>query len=452
MQNLIFLILLAIPAILSAKRILKDSPVEGICDTSVKSLSGYFQVDEKLDKNYFFWFFESRSQPSTDPLVIWLTGGPGCSSQLALLSENGPCSVTEDGLNTKNNPYSWTSNANVLWVDQPAGVGFSYGVKNDHNQTMVAEDMYHFVQEFLIAHPEYSTNDFFIFGESYGGHYVPAISNRIYNGNLNNEGLHVNLKGVAVGNGLTDPLTQYQYYPAMAMNNTYGVKAVTEEQYQKMVDHMPLCLNLIKACQANTEKCEQAYTYCNLMETTPYYNSGLNPYDIRIPCGDSDLCYDFSNIETFLNLESTRQALHVSDKVKSWESCNTAVDMMFVNDWMIRYQDKLIPLLEDNIRVLIYAGDTDFICNWMGNDAWTKELKWSGKNSFNKENDVEWYFNDYVTNEVVNGGLVRTANAQKGEGKLTFLRVYGGGHMVPTDVPNSALALLNTFLQNKDFY
>lgn len=88
----------------------------------------------------------------------------------------------------------------------------------------------------------------------------------------------------------------------------------------------------------NTDACVPADDYCNLMETTPYYNTGLNPYDIRVPCGDSSLCYDFTNIETYLNLNSTREALHVSDKVETWETCNTAVDVMFASDWMRNYQ------------------------------------------------------------------------------------------------------------------
>lgn len=433
-----------------AAHVLKDEPVEGLCDTSVKSISGYFSADSSekglLDKNYFFWLFEARNNPETAPLVMWLTGGPGCSSQLALFSENGPCKVSDDGLSTYNNPYSWNTNANIMWVDQPAGVGFSYGVKNDQNETMVAEDMYHFLQAFFTKHTEYANAEFFVFGESYGGHYAPAISNRVWKGNKNAEGVHINLKGVGVGNGLTDPVIQYQYYPSMAMNNSYDIKTVSEETYEKMNKHLPTCINLAKACQVNTTVCEDAYTFCNLMETTPYYNTGLNPYDIRIPCGESDLCYDFTNIETYLNLPEIRTALHVSDKAAKWQSCNTAVDVMFMSDWMQNYQQTLIPMLEDGVRVMIYAGDVDFICNWMGNKAWTLALPWSGHESFAAKTDVNWLYS--LNGVSTKGGQVRTAKAKSGEGSLTFLQVYEAGHMVPLDKPEAALSLLTDFLTN----
>jgi len=433
---------------------LKDYPVNGVCDTTVKSMSGYYSVDkDELDKNYFFWLFESRSNPSTDPLVIWLTGGPGCSSQLALLSENGPCKVSEDGLSTYNNPYSWNSNANIMWIDQPAGVGFSYGTKNDKDEADVAEDMYQFLQEFFTAHPEYVDNAFFVFGESYGGHYAPAIASRVFDGNNNKEGIHINLSGVGVGNGLTDPVIQYQYYPEMAMNNSYGIKCVSEDAYAKMVDHVPSCVKMAEACQQNTDACVPADDYCNLMETTPYYNTGLNPYDIRVPCGDSSLCYDFTNIETFLNLNSTREALHVSDKVDTWETCNTAVDVMFASDWMRDYQQVLVPMLEGGVRVMIYAGDVDFICNWIGNKAWTKALPWSGHDAFDAEEDHTWVYSDAQTSTSdIKGGMARTAMAKEGSGSLTFLQVYEAGHMVPMDQPAAALALFNGFTTNKPFY
>jgi carboxypeptidase C (cathepsin A) len=96
-----------------------------------------------------------------------------------------------------NNPYSWNSHANIMWVDQPSNVGYSYGkavVDDDHDEAGVAEDMYSFLQEFFKAHPEYSDREFYVFGESYGGHYAPAISNRIFTGNNNKEGLYINLK------------------------------------------------------------------------------------------------------------------------------------------------------------------------------------------------------------------------------------------------------------------
>lgn len=80
-----------------------------LCDPEVESQAGYFKISGSKDKNYFYWFFESRSEPSEDPVLLWLTGGPGCSSILALLTENGPCLVNEDGTDTVHNPYSWTN-------------------------------------------------------------------------------------------------------------------------------------------------------------------------------------------------------------------------------------------------------------------------------------------------------------------------------------------------------
>merc|ERR1719384_2733309 len=162
------------------------------------SLTGS-EYDTQKDKNLFFWFFEKRStsvtpgvnveeiseDPSAAPLVIWLTGGPGCSSSLALLTENGPCSVEDDGETTKVNPYSWTESANVLWLDQPADVGYSYGQGNDSNEEMISEDAYYFLQAFFMsdAGSKYKDSPLFIVGESYGGHYAPAIAHRISRGN-----------------------------------------------------------------------------------------------------------------------------------------------------------------------------------------------------------------------------------------------------------------------------
>jgi Serine carboxypeptidase len=152
------------------------------CDASSKQISGYMDLKgSKYDENgeakhLFFWMFERRPQDdqvnfdATDiPFVVWLTGGPGCSSTLALLTENGPCTVNNDGKTTTVNPFSWTEAAHVLWLDQPAGVGYSYGSADDSDEEMVAEDAYWFLQAFFKTYPEYAFNPLYIIGESYAG-------------------------------------------------------------------------------------------------------------------------------------------------------------------------------------------------------------------------------------------------------------------------------------------
>jgi cathepsin A (carboxypeptidase C) len=102
-------------------------------------------------------------------------------------------------------------------------------------------------------------------------------------------------------------------------------------------------------------------------------------------------------------------------------------------------------MLENGIRALIYAGDVDFICNWMGNKAWTQELSWSGKSDFVASEDADWKYGKSGTV----GGKIRSAEAKTGGGSLTFLQVYEAGHMVPMDQPEAALSLLNDFTMRK---
>jgi len=430
-----------------------------LCDGSSKSISGYMDItgsiydEDGQDKHLFFWMFEKRGTTDSDeeiPFVVWLTGGPGCSSSLALLTENGPCSVNEDGMSTTANPYSWTEKAHVLWLDQPAGVGYSYGVADDNNEKMIAEDAYFFLQAFFKTYPEYARQTPFlnIVGESYGGHYAPAIAHRVWTGNqelqtssADGDLLVLPLAGLAVGNGLTDPEEQYKWYPEMLYHNSHDIKVVSEQTYDTMKKVVPGCTALIDRCNAGDSvfdsfACQSAFIVCNSALITPYQMTGLNPYDIRIKCAKPPLCYDFSNVNKWMNLESTKEALGVNEQhVHDWSSCNFGINAKFHTDWMKDFSGDVADLLNDGIPALIYAGDVDFICNYLGNEAWTLNLEWDGHDEFVAAEQHDWK----------GAGLARTA------GGLTFLQVYNAGHMVPHDQPEVALNMIGDFLEGKAF-
>lgn len=410
-----------------------------ICDPGVKQHSGY--LDAGVGTKYFFWMFESRRSPSKDPLVMWLTGGPGCSSQLALLAENGPCGVSKDGASTVLNKFSWTAQANVMWVDQPAATGFSTGLPTTHNEDGVAANMYRFLQSFYKALPQYQSNDFFIFGESYAGHYVPAVSHYLWQ-QAKSGGFKVPLKGIGIGNGLTDPEEQYKWYPQMAYDGGKSEGgSLAKGVITNAITHAAMkaatipCVKKIHSCNANqTGACSSAYATCNYGELIPYQLTGYNPYDMRIKCQKPPLCYDFGNVEAFLNAKKTQQQLGVN---KKWGSCNRVVNMAFQGDWMKNYQAKIPDLLADGIQVLVYAGDVDYICNWLGNKKWTLAMEWPHKMDFNAAADQPYN----VEGKQV--GRLRISNG------LHYMQVYQAGHMVPMDQPVAALAMLNDFLSGK---
>ena len=148
---------------------------------------------------------------------MWLTGGPGCASELALFYENGPY-MFDDDANVILNPYSWNTEANLLFVDQPVGTGFSSAGVRDYtrNSKDVAEDMATFFRGWLEENPQFKGRDFFITGESYAGHYIPAIGYYFLNDATD---IELNLKGLAIGNGLTSPFWQYPQYTTFSYEN-----------------------------------------------------------------------------------------------------------------------------------------------------------------------------------------------------------------------------------------
>jgi len=331
----------------------------------------------------------------------------------------------------------------MLWLDQPAGVGYSYGRSTDSNEDMVGEDSYYFLQSFFQAHPEYAQNPLFIVGESYGGHYAPSIAHRIFVGNNEaKEGtINLNLAGLAVGNGLTHPSVQYKYYAQMAYDNSHGIKTVSEDVYEAMQKATPHCVDSIEKCNkaewsiSRNLFCRLSVTYCNLSLVEPFSATGLNVYDIREKCENPPLCYDMSNIDKFLNLPTTKTSLHVSSHVKLWQACNMGINMKFMVDWMEDYSSYVADLLNAGIPALIYAGDVDFICNYLGNQAWTLDLDWDFKQEFNDANDHDWK----------GKGLARTSNG------FTFLQVFDAGHMVPKDQPQVALDMIQSFINGDEF-
>merc|ERR1712054_635147 len=199
---------------------------------------------------------------------------------------------------------------------------------------------------------------------------------------------------------------------------------------------MSSCVKSIHECNsdgANATACLAASEGCNLITQIPYKLTGKNPYDMRIPCEHGNLCYDFDMIETYLNSDTVQADLGVSGK---WGSCNMAVNLLFqyAGDWMHNFHTKIPELLHDGIEVLIYAGDVDYICNWLGNKAWTKVLEWDKTDAYNKAEDKEWQ----VDGQTV--AKLRSAD------NLHFMQVYEAGHMVPMDKPAEALAMVNAFI------
>ena len=206
--------LAALPALLLAapsEDSVSSLPLYGVPPTP--QWSGFLDASSGGNQGTFlhYWFAEAENNPAEAPVVLWLNGGPGSSSILGMLQENGPLIINSTGGLMKN-PYAWTKLANLLILESPAGVGYSYcaasmsGGSCTNTDKSTAKDARGALEFFFSTKfPEYAKNPFYITGESYAGVYVPTLSREI----LDNSGGAINFLGVAVGDPCTDNVAQH---------------------------------------------------------------------------------------------------------------------------------------------------------------------------------------------------------------------------------------------------
>ncbi|PIA16345.1 alpha/beta-hydrolase [Coemansia reversa NRRL 1564] len=407
-----------------------------LCDPGVQQYSGY--IDVAPDKHLFYWFFEARKprQPKwKTPLIMWLNGGPGCSSLSGLFSGVGPCYVDSNSNGTIINKNSWNKNANILFLDQPTNTGYSYGA-NINNTADAARDTTIFLNKFYSQFPQYSFGELHIMGESYAAHYVPSIAAQIVSDNNRVGKRKLPLTSIAVGNGLFNMASQYKYLPWMACNSTYQ-PIVNDTTCIAMIDAREKFLKSLEINQQKqTNKSAADATFAGYDILTPYQLASGNPYDVRKVCDSGSLCDPYMDtVVAYANQPSVYAELGVRT-APTFELCNPDVQNAFIStgDELVDTSTWIPYILAAGVHVLNYAGDADLICNWMGNKALMLDLQWPGRTDFSMALDRPWGAGGLPL------GYVRTFSG------LTFLRIFESGHMVAKDQPWVAQTMLSEWL------
>ncbi|XP_024318843.1 serine carboxypeptidase-like 40 isoform X2 [Brachypodium distachyon] len=192
--------------------------------------SGYVTVDEVNGRALFYYLTESPSGASEKPLVLWLNGGPGCSSlAFGAMQELGPFRITQDNKTLTRNMNAWNNVANVIFLDSPAGVGFSYSnTSSDYDlngDERTADDTFVFLVNWLERFPEYKDRAFYISGESYAGHYVPELAATILFHNTYHNRTIISLKGILLpGYDPCSPYAAYGYLNNSAVQHAFHAR------------------------------------------------------------------------------------------------------------------------------------------------------------------------------------------------------------------------------------
>ncbi|TRM69438.1 Alpha/Beta hydrolase protein [Schizophyllum amplum] len=362
---------------------------------------------------------------------------------LTLFQEMGPCRIKNDSSDVTLNPYSWNNNANVMFIDQPIGTGFSHGPLKVHTSKEAASDVWDFMQIWMkderFAHLQ--ANDLAIWTSSYGGHYGPAFAafflaqnDAIAAGSV--DGLPLNLKVLGIGDGMTDPLRQYGSYARYATENPYYrlVNDSVIETANETWTRKGGCQEMINTCYANgtDAECIDAQLFCNENILRPLFG----PYDVYYVLTVAPDPYPPNITDYIYSIADTIGAEH------DWQITNDDVGTNFQADWMRNSGLDLQTVIEAGVRTLIYVGDVDYILNYIGVEAQVDALNTTLSAAYHADDLAPYTVNGIET------GLYKQVGDTEGI-SLAFLRMYGAGHQVPAygwnglDIGQAALQMFS---------
>jgi len=386
--------------------------------------SGYIPINQNPENSLFYILFKSRqNQIDSNPLIIWLQGGPGCSSLGGLFGEHGPYKYYKN-LTYARNPYSFNNFADVMYVDNPIGTGFS-DIKNSselcHNHSCVAKHFYSFLIKFIEEYPEYEKRPIYLIGQSFGGFYVTTIGAYILKANNS----LINLRGISVANGDLDLSLQLGSPPDFL----YDKKLLSLPKYILARFQALLCQGY-----SYTEKLWYPSKLCDLEDKNYGWLVNItNPEDVFENTNYENM---FDLIEAYLSRNDVQNLLKVRKK-PNFEICNSTVEDG-MEDAYFKVTPELKFLLNHNITVLVYSGTNDLVDDWMGSLYVLENLDYKYHNEFNEVKLNKWI---YENKEI--GEYKRYKN-------LKFVKVFGAGHLLGINAQIQGMLVVIDFVKDFD--
>ncbi|KAJ7945638.1 Carboxypeptidase [Quillaja saponaria] len=412
-----------------------------------EQFSGYVTVDDKREKALFYYFVEAEIDPASKPLVLWLNGGPGCSSLgVGAFSENGPFRPNGDFL--IKNEYSWSREANMLYLETPIGVGFSYAANSSSyvavDDKTTARGNVIFLQRWFNKFPQYKQRELFLTGESYAGHYVPQLAKLIIE--INKKEKIFNLKGIALGNPVLEFATDFnsraEFFWSHGLISDSTYKMFTEgcnysryvsEYYRDSVS--PVCSKVMSQVSTETSKFVDKYdvTLDVCISSVLSQSKVINPQQAteRI-----DVCVEDKTVN-YLNRKDVRKAFHARlVGVRRWEVCSKILDYEVLN-----LEIPTLPivgsLVKAGVRVLVYSGDQDSVIPLTGSRTLVHKLA------------TELGLNTTVPYRVWFEGQQVGGWTQVYGNVLAFATIRGASHEAPFSQPERSFMLFKSFLEGR---